>query len=276
MLITIAHSPDSDDIFMFWALKTKKIPNADFDFKIMAQDIETLNQLATKARYDITAISMHAYAYLSNRYALLSSGSSFAEKDWGPILVSKKKQTLSDLSKKQIAVPGLWTTAFLLLKMALPDFEPVVMKPENILPAIQDNRVEAGLLIHEGQICYKDFGVFLIQNMIEVWKKIAGDLPLPLGGSAVKKSLGQTVMKKLSRLQKQSILFARHHFEEAKAYVRHENPVLNDQGLTKYLGWYANDRTVDLGEDGKKALEVLFATAFEKGLIPQKVEIEII
>lgn len=274
--ITIAHSPDSDDIFMFWALKTKKIEDAEFDFEIVAKDIETLNRLATKEVYDLTAISMHAYANFSDKYALLRSGSSFAEKDWGPILVSQKKQTLSDLSKKQIAVPGLLTTAFLLLKLALPDFKPVVMKPEQILPAIQEDKVEAGLLIHEGQIQYKNFGFFLVQNLIEIWKKIAGDLPLPLGGSAVKKSLGQTTMKKLSRLQEQSILFAKNHFEEVKAYLQEVNPVLNDHEMTQYLSWYANDRTVDLKEDGKKALEILFATAFEKGLIQRKVDIQII
>lgn len=274
--IKIAHSPDTDDIFMFAALKTGKLTHPEFEFEIISEDIETLNQKAHEEIYDITAISIHAYAHLADKYALLSSGASMAEKDWGPILVAKENFLLSDLKNKKIAVPGKETTAYLFLKMMLPHFEPLVLRPEKILNAVRSNQVQAGLLIHEGQIQYQEFGFFCIAKIIDTWRKIAKDLPLPLGGSAIKKSLGQNVMKKLSDLQRQSIDYGHENFAATKKYVMGVNPVLKSGDVDRYLSWYVNDRTLNFGEEGKKALEILFQTAFAKGLLPKLVDIEIV
>lgn len=274
--ISIAHSPDTDDIFMFYALKTGKINDPDFDFDFVSADIETLNRLALTEKYDITALSMHAWAHASDKYAILSSGASLAEKDWGPSVVAKKQIPLASLAGKKIAIPGEWTTASLVLRMMLPEFVPVVMKPEEILPAVKNGLVEAGLLIHEGQILYRDFGLNIITRLIDYWRGLAGGLPLPLGISAVKKSLGAKVMQRLSALQKKSILYALQHFEDAKKYLMGVNPVLSEKDVDRYLSWYVNQRTVDLGESGREAMELLFQMALEKKMISKAVKIEIV
>lgn len=274
--LSIAHSPDTDDIFMFFALKTEKISTPDFDFDFVSADIEALNRLAPAEKHDITAISMHAYARVAGKYAILSSGASMAEKDWGPTLVAKNHCSLEHLAGKKIAIPGEWTTATLVLRMMLPEFVPVAMKPGEILPAVKNGLVGAGLLIHEGQILYRDFGLKIIARLIDYWRGLAGDLPLPLGVSAVKKSLGMEVMQKLSSLQKNSILYAQQHFEDAKKYVMGINPLLSESDVDRYLGWYVNKRTVDLGEDGREAMALLFQAAFEKNLLPQAVKIEVL
>lgn len=274
--IKIAHSPDTDDIFMFHALKSGLVSDPEFDFEITSSDVETLNQLASTQKYDITALSVHAYAHVAQKYALLSSGASMAEKDWGPSLVARGLKPLTFFSGKKIAVPGLLTTAVLVLKMMLPDFKPVPMLPEKILPAVKNGEVDAGLLIHEGQIQYTDFGLHRVVQVIDHWKKIAGDLPLPLGVSAVKKSLGPDVMQRLSDLQKKSIQYGLTHFDTTKHAVMRINPVLAESDVDRYLAWYVNGRTLDIGPDGKTALELLFKMAAQKKLLDHSVQIEIV
>lgn len=274
--ISIAHSPDTDDLFMFYALQTGKITDPDFDFVIESRHVETLNHLAVEQKHDITALSLHAWAHVADKYAILSSGASMAEKSWGPGVVAREPRSLASLFKKKIAVPGLWTTAVLVLKMMLPDFEAIPMLPEKILPAVKNGDVDAGLLIHEGQIQYRDFGLHVVSRVIDYWKSIAGDLPLPLGISAVKKSLGIKVMQRLSSLQKASILYGLDHFDEAKKHVMTLNPVLSETDVDRYLSWYVNERTVDLGEEGLRAMALLFQTACEKKLLPRMAEIAVV
>lgn len=275
-LIRIAHSPDTDDIFMFYALCTKLITHPDYEFEISAHNIDKLNHVAHEEIYDITAVSIHAFAHLQDKYALLSSGASMAEKNYGPMLVAKHEYELKDLQNKKIAVPGETTTAFLLLKMALPDFHYVVMPPEKILDAIANNEITAGLLIHEGQIQFNNYGFKVIHRVLNTWRSLAGYLPLPLGGSAVKKSLGEKVMKDLSELQKKSIRYGLEHHVEAREYCLKLNPVLSEVDADRYLSWYVNDRTLDFGEDGRKALKVLFDAAFKQRLIPNPVSVDLI
>lgn len=274
--IKIAHSPDTDDLFMFYALKEGKIQASNYNFEIIGKDIEELNQMAKDEIYDITAISVHAYAHLFKEYALTASGFSMAEKDWGPMVVCKENCSLLDLKGKRIAVPGLWTTAYLLLRLGLKDFQPIVIPAEQILEAVQNKEVDAGLIIHEGQIQYKEMGLHQIHKVIDTWKNIAGDLPLPLGASAVKQALGQEKKTELARLQKESIVFGKEHYEDAKAWVLKQHPALTNKDADQYLSWYVNDRTVDLGTDGEKALGILFDKAFEAGIIDKKIEVEIV
>lgn len=275
-LIKIAHSPDTDDLFMFYALKTKKLTHPDFDFEIVGEDIEKLNQLAKTCHYDITAISMHAYAHLHKEYYLTTSGSSMAEKDWGPIVVCQKNCDLQDLQNKKIAVPGLWTTAYLVLKFALSNFKPVVIPAEEILDAVQTQKVDAGLIIHEGQIQFEDLGLFKIHKVIDTWKKIAGDLPLPLGGSAVKKSLGFQKAKALADLQKDSILYGMNNYQAAKDWVLQQHAALTKEQADLYLSWYVNDRTKEMRSEEREALKILFETAKQKKLLSHDFELEIL
>lgn len=273
--IKIAHSPDTDDIFMFFALKEGKVTHPNFEFEITAEDIGILNQDANLEKYDITALSFHAYAHLTMQYALTSSGASMAEKDYGPMVVSKTSQTLSELSGKTIAVPGTTTTAFLLLKMALPEFEAKPMPANQIVNAVVTGEVAAGLVIHEAQIHYQQSDLQIIHNVIHTWKSFAGDLPLPLGCSAVKKSLGQEKMQALADLQKQSIEYAFAHRDAALDYARKAAPELSREEADRYLSWYANSRTLALQDEEQQAIRLLFDTAFEKGLLPKKIALEI-
>lgn len=274
--IHIAHSPDSDDAFMFYALAEKKITSPKYAFFIESQDIEVLNRAAQTEKYDITALSVHAYAYLHDKYAITASGASMAEKDYGPVVVAKKNYTSKDWSNITIAVPGEWTTAFLVLKLIVPNLRHRVLPFEKIIPAVQNGDVDAGLLIHEGQLEYRQSGFFPIISLIDFWKKWAGDLPLPLGINAIKKSLGSETATELQTLQKQSILHAKEHAGEARQYTQKFKPDLADAQLKKYLDWYVSDRTVDFGAEGRRAMDFLFSLAFEKGLIPKKISLEII
>ena len=274
--IKIAHSPDTDDIFMFYGIENGLISAPDLEFETHADDIETLNHQAKEEIYDITAISIHAYAYLADKYAILSSGASMAEQDWGPLLIAKEGTSISSLKGKTIAIPGEWTTANLLLKFMIPEFNPLVKKPEEIIGAVESGEAEAGLLIHEGQIHQREHGVEVIAKVIDQWRSMAGDLPLPLGASAVKKSLGQDMMQRLSDMQKESIEIGMKNFEDAKAYTMKRNPVLSSENCDEYLSWYVNDRTLDYGDEGRKALNLLFKKAFEHDFIPHPIEIEII
>lgn len=275
-LIKIAHSPDSDDAFMFWALQNGKLYSEKYEFEIVRRDIEELNHEALKETYDITAVSMHAYAYVADKYALLSSGASMAEKDYGPMVVSKQNHSRKDLKKITVAVPGEWTTAFLVLKMIEPKIQHKVLPFEEIMPAVLEGRVDAGLIIHEGQLEYERLGLKKIVSLIEYWKEKARELPLPLGGNAVKKSLGPQVMKELSDLQRQSIQCAMDHFIEARDYAVQFKRDISREEADLYLSWYANDRTLDMGDAGREAISLLFKLAIDQGLINNIFTIDIV
>jgi 1,4-dihydroxy-6-naphthoate synthase len=329
-LIRIAHSPDSDDAYMFWAIKHGHVGLPGYAFSVERRDIEELNQLAVTGEYEITAVSFHAYAYLHERYDLLASGASFAENDYGPMLVAKSplcrgcfrnqksksssfprrressnfntfldprlrgddykhhcfdfgntlcKEGLGEVDprKLSVAIPGAWTTSALLLHMLLPKAQTVVMPFELIMDAVISGEVDAGLIIHEGQMQYAEQGLVCVAKMLDVWHGIlakAGKsgLPLPLGGNAIRRDLDSALMGKLASLMYDSIAYARAHHAEARAYALSFKRELTDAQADLYLSWYANERTLDMGEDGKVAVQVLLDAAHASGLIKNPVQ----
>ncbi len=269
MLIRIAHSPDADDAFMFYALAKNLIPVGDYQFEHILKDIETLNQEALKGTYEITAISYHAYPYIAGKYALMTCGSSVGS-GYGPILVAKG--SLPDLQGKSIAVPGKLTTAYLVLKLYLKDFEPVFINFDEIIPAVKNDKVDAGLIIHEGQLTYEREGLVKLVDLGEWWQEEKG-LPLPLGGNAIRKDLSEKI-KEVARLVKESIEFSLSHRKEALAYALSFGRGLNEKDGDKFVGMYVNEWTVNLGEKGKKAVEVLLKWGAEEGIIPEYQPVE--
>jgi 1,4-dihydroxy-6-naphthoate synthase len=259
---------------MFFALATGALQAEKYACTIERRDIEELNQLASQEFYDITALSFHALAGLTEKYALLSSGASMAEAGYGPMVVACEKPP--SLKNKTVAIPGEKTTAALVLKLFEPGVHTVAMPFDQILGAVLEKRVAAGLLIHEGQLQYEEMGLKKIVGLMDFWCEFSQGLPLPLGGSAVKKSLGLPVMQDLSALQKRSIVYATQHHEAARDYALQFKRDLSPQQADLYLSWYANKRSIDLGEDGKRAIEFLWEQGFEKGLLPKKTVLEIV
>lgn len=275
MLIRIAHSPDSDDAFMFYALSENKIDSEGLEFEHILKDIETLNREALKGTYEISAVSIHAYASLTEKYALLGSGASMGE-NYGPMVVSKTPFDLADLSQKKIAVPGTMTSAFLALKMVVPNFKFEAVPFDQILDRVEAGDFDAGLIIHEGQLQYQDMGFHQIINLGEWWHQETNGLPLPLGGNAVRRDLGEEMMKKLARLQKASIAYGLEHRQDALAHAMKYARGLSTDVADRFVGMYVNERTLDYGEDGKKSVQLFLDRAFEQNLIPQKVNVEFI
>lgn len=262
MLIRIAHSPDADDAFMFYALAKNLIPAGDYRFEHILKDIETLNQEALKGTYEITAVSYHAYPYIADKYALMTCGSSVGD-GYGPVLVAN--DNLPSLQEKRIAVPGMLTTAYLVLRLYLKDFEPIFINFDEIIPAVRKGEVEAGLIIHEGQLTYKREGLVKLVDLGEWWQEETG-LPLPLGGNAIRRDLGDK-MAEAARLVKGSIEFSLSHRGEALAYALSFGRGLNEKDGDRFVGMYVNEWTVNLGEKGKKAVELLLKRGAEEGVI---------
>jgi len=272
--IRVAHSPDSDDAFMFCALATGKLDTGDFRFTHTLEDIESLNRKALRGVYEVTAVSIHAYAYISRRYALLSSGASMGDR-YGPIVVAREAWAPAALRGKKIAVPGLMTTAFLTLKLFQPDFQPVVIPFDQIISAILQGRADAGLLIHEGQLTYAREGLHKVIDMGEWWHELTG-LPLPLGGNAIRRDLGEDDMKKVARLLKESIQYALDHRQEALEYALKYARDLDRAQADRFVGMYVNMRTLDYGEEGRRAVALLLDRACEAGIIPTRVLVDFI
>ena len=272
MEIRIAHSPDSDDAFMFYALAKDKLPTGKFRFHHTLQDIETLNRKALKGEYEITAISFHAYAYIEDKYILLPSGASMGDR-YGPMVVARKPQTLEDLRGKKIAIPGTMTTAYLALKLLQPDFKEVIIPFDQIMEAVEKGDVDAGLLIHEGQLTYADRKLHLIVDLGEWWFQLT-QLPLPLGGNVIRRDLGKEDIKEISRLLKASIQYALDHREEALKYAMQYAGDLDVATADRFVGMYVNERTLDYGEEGRKAVQLLFDKAYEAKLIPKRIQAE--
>lgn len=272
--IVCAHSPDSDDAFMFYALATRKVRSRTLSFHHVLEDIESLNKKATEGRYELTAISYHAYPYVAHKYVLMSSGSSVGD-GYGPVVVSTKSMGPDELTGKRIAIPGTMTTAFLALKLFQPDFEHVVCPFDKILEAVKNHEVDAGLIIHEGQLTYGHGG---LHNVIDLgkWFRAKYDLPLPLGGNALRRNLAPDVQAECSRLMRESIQYSLDHREEALNYAlqfaRDLDPALADQ----FVGMYVNHYTVDGGEVVPRAAQKLLDLGFEAGLIPFKTTIEVV
>jgi 1,4-dihydroxy-6-naphthoate synthase len=273
--IRVGHSPDSDDAFMFYALTHDKLDCGGLQFVHQLEDIETLNRRALEGELEVSAVSIHAYAHLADRYALLSSGSSMGDR-YGPTLVTREPVDFDWLRGRTVAVPGKLTTAYLALQLCLGRDVPVVVMPfDEILPAVSEGRVDAGLLIHEGQLYYGDRGLHKVVDLGQWWFEESG-LPLPLGGNVVRKDLGEALVSRIARLLKESIRYALAHRHEALdyalRYARGLDPALAD----RFVGMYVNEWTIDYGPRGREAVRTLLGRAAAAGLIPGPLQIEFI
>jgi 5,8-dihydroxy-2-naphthoate synthase len=274
MKIHIAHSPDSDDAFMFYGLASGKVPTNGFELEHVLSDIETLNRAAFDGKYEISAVSFHAYAYLTDKYILLPHGASMGDR-YGPIVVSKRNATsLSGLNGITVAVPGTLTTAFLALRLFDPSVQYVVMPFDRIQEAVHAGDVEAGLLIHEGQITWADEGLTKIVDLGEWWADRTGGLPLPLGGNVIRRDLGSAAIANLSRLLHDSIAYALDHRDDAVGYAMQFGRGLDRRRTDRFVGMYVNDLTLDYGDRGREAVTRLLADASAAGLLPKPVRVE--
>jgi 1,4-dihydroxy-6-naphthoate synthase len=272
--ITLGHSPDPDDAFMFYALAADKIDTEGLTFRHVIQDIETLNRRALKTELDVTAVSIHAYAYVLDQYALLTSGASIGD-NYGPLVISRKPMTLDELRGVKIAIPGTMTTAYLALRLCVGEVNTVVIPFDQIMDSVERGEADAGLLIHEGQLTYVARGFNKVVDLGEWWKEETG-LPLPLGGNAIKKSLGPELIDKVSRLLRESIEFGLGHRADA---VRHS--MVYGRGMEveltdKFVGMYVNDYTIDYGDRGREAVRLLLERGHKAGVIPRPVELEFV
>jgi 1,4-dihydroxy-6-naphthoate synthase len=270
--ITVAHSPDSDDAFMFYGLATNKVRAPGLRFSHVLCDIETLNQKALQCVYDVTAISFHAYPYIQAHYALLPSGGSVGE-GYGPTIVAPRAYSTSDIKQKRIAVPGTMTTAYLVLKLFAPGIATEVVPFDQIIPQVLEGKHDAGLIIHEGQLTYDKSGLHRIVDLGKWWQKVTG-LPLPLGGNAVRRSLGPQLMSQVASALRESIQYALDHREEALAYAMQFARDLDPQMADKFVGMYVNERTLDYGPDGREAVRRLLDMGHKAGIIPQEAAVE--
>jgi 1,4-dihydroxy-6-naphthoate synthase len=270
--ITLGHSPDPDDAFMFYALADKKIDTAGLTFKHVIQDIETLNRRAMNAELDVTAVSIHAYAYVLDQYALLTSGASMGD-NYGPLVVSRTPMSVGDLARKTIAVPGLMTTAYLALRLCVGDAKTVVVPFDKIMDSVERGDVDAGLLIHEGQLTYAARGLHNVVDLGEWWMSETG-LPLPLGGNAIKKSLGPELIERVSRLLRESIEYGLANREVAVRHSMKYGRGMEESLTDKFVGMYVNDYTIDYGDSGREAVRLLLERGYDAGIIPRPVEIE--
>lgn len=272
--IHLAHSPDSDDAFMFYALADGQIDTEGVSYVHELQDIETLNGRALRGELDVTAVSIHAYAYLSDRYALLPHGASMGD-GYGPMLVAKKPMTREQVAGKRIAVPGLMTSAYLALRLYQPDFVPVVTPFDQIDQKVQSGEVDAGLLIHEGQLTYKDEGLHLIADMGAWWKEKTG-LPLPLGGNVIRKDMPRDLQRKVSRHLRESIAFGLDHRKSALDHAMRFARGLDRSKADEFVGMYVNDWTLDYGDRGRRAIRLFLEEGVKSGVITRPVTVEFV
>jgi 1,4-dihydroxy-6-naphthoate synthase len=272
--ITVAHSPDSDDAFMFYALATNKLDTGDLKFTHVLKDIQTLNEEARRGVYDVTAVSFHAYAYIADKYALLPHGASIGD-NYGPIVVAREQLEAKDLSSMKVAVPGELTSAFLALRIFNADFAYEVVPFDQIIEAVQEGRCDAGLLIHEGQLFYSKLGLHKVLDLGEWWHERTG-LPLPMGGNVIRRELGALMMHKVSECLRESINYSLEHREDALAYAmqfaRDMEPALAD----RFVAMWVNALTLDYTERGREAVRRLLAEGFERGIIPHRVDVEFV
>lgn len=272
--LTLAHSPDSDDAFMFYALATRKIPTEPLKFTHTLEDIQGLNAKAQRGVFDITAISFHAYPYVAEQYILLPSGASFGDR-YGPMIVAKGSLAAADLKGKRVAVPGKMTTAYLTLMLYQPEVETVVVPFDGIMSAVAKGDADAGVVIHEGQLTYGLEGFTKVLDLGEWWYEQTG-LPLPLGGNVIRRSLGSEVIRSASKSLRASILYSLDHREEALTYAMQFARGLDSYTADKFVSMYVNDWTVDYGADGRRAVQLLLDKGFERGVLPQQVKAEFV
>jgi 1,4-dihydroxy-6-naphthoate synthase len=283
--ITVAHSPDSDDAFMFYGLASGSVDTGGIEVDQVLSDIETLNRAAFDGKYEVTAVSFHAYAHLADTYALLPHGASMGD-NYGPIVVAPAVAPAGSsggygeagyreggVKGRKIAIPGTLTTAYLALRLYEPDFEYVVVPFDQIEDFVAQGKADAGLLIHEGQLTYADGGLRKIVDLGEWWAERTGGLPLPLGGNIIRRDLGPEMIRKVSKLLHDSIAYALSHRLEALEYARQFGRGLDRERTDTFVGMYVNDLTLGYGERGRRAVERLMSEAFEKGLIPKPVPV---
>jgi 1,4-dihydroxy-6-naphthoate synthase len=277
--LTLGHSPDPDDAFMFYALAKGLIPTHGFRFNHILQDIQTLNERATRGELDITAVSIHAYAYVSDKYALLPSGASMGD-GYGPMLVAKTKYSRAEILKRKIAVPGTMTSAFLALQLwsgkPAKELNYVVVPFDQIFKAVREGKAEVGLIIHEGQLTYKNEGLVVSEDLGVWWGRQNGGLPLPLGGNVIHKKFSPVVRRQISDILTASIQFSLDHRAEA---VQHALQFARDMGrdlADQFVGMYVNHWTLDYGERGRESIRRFLGQAFERGLIPHRQELEFV
>jgi len=274
MRITVAHSPDSDDAFMFYGLASGHVPTGDLHVDQVLADIESLNRAAFEGRYEVTAVSFHAFAHLADRYALLPHGASMGDR-YGPIVVARPDGPTS-VRGARVAVPGTLTTAYLTLRLYDPDFDYEVVPFDRIQQAVLEGRAEAGLLIHEGQLTYAEDGLRKIVDLGEWWADRTDGLPLPLGGNVIRRDLGEELMRRVSRLLRDSIAYGLAHRAEAIEYAQQFGRGLDRSRTDRFVGMYVNDLTLDYGERGRAGVLRLMQDAFERNLIPKPVPVEFV
>ncbi|MBI4531984.1 MAG: ABC transporter substrate-binding protein [Candidatus Latescibacteria bacterium] len=273
-VIRLGHSPDADDAFMFYPIAAGLLDTEGFAFVHVVEEIERLNRRALNEELEVTAVSIHAYAYIADRYALLPCGASMGDR-YGPILVAKERIPPDDLREKKIAVPGTMTTAFLTLRLFAGNVHYEVFPFDQILGAVIDGRVDVGLLIHEGQLTYKQMRLEKVADLGEWWFEETG-LPLPLGGNVIRKDLGEEVIHRIARLLTRSVEIALERREEALAYAMQYGRGMDTTLTDQFVGMYVNDYTLNYGDQGRRAIEELLKRGYEYGVVPRRVRVEFI
>jgi len=272
--ITVAHSPDSDDAFMFYALATNKLDTGDLRFTHVLKDIQTLNEMAQRGVYDVTAVSFHAYAYVADKYALLPHGASIGD-NYGPIVVAREPHPPEDLPRLKVAVPGTLTSAFLALRLFNAEFDYEVVPFDEIIEAVRQGRCDAGLLIHEGQLFYDKLGLHKVLDLGEWWHDRTG-LPLPMGGNAIRRDLGAELMGKVSVYLRESIRYSLEHREDALRYAMQFARDMDTETADRFVAMWVNDLTLDYTERGREAVRRLLAEGTERGIIPHRVQVDFV
>jgi len=272
--ITVAHSPDSDDAFMFYGLATGKLATDGIKFEHTLKDIQSLNEAAKKGVYDVTAISFHAYAYVADKYALLPHGASIGD-NYGPVVVTKEPREASEIGSMKIAVPGELTSAYLALRIYNKDFQHVVVPFDEIIDAVQRGEVDAGLLIHEGQLYYKQIGLDKVLDLGEWWFEKTG-LPLPMGGNVIRRDLGKDLMREVSKHLHASIVYSLENREDAVQYAMQFARDMQPEMADRFIAMWVNDLTLDYGMRGRKAVKKLLDEGHKAGIIKHKVKVDFV
>jgi 1,4-dihydroxy-6-naphthoate synthase len=272
--VTVAHSPDSDDAFMFYALANGKIDTGGLDVTHVLQDIETLNREAAVGRYEVTAISFHAYPYVADKYALMPCGGSIGD-GYGPLLVAREKLAPANIEAKRVAVPGTLTSAYLALKLFAPKVETYVVPFDKILDEVQAGRADVGLIIHEGQLTFGGFGLHQVLDLGAWWKEET-DLPLPLGGNAVRRDLGPERMAQLTRLVRETVRYSLAHRADALEYAMSFARGMQGSIADRFVGMWVNDMTIETGERGRRAVQLFLDRGFEAGIIPKRATVDFV
>ena len=272
--ITLAHSPDSDDAFMFYGLATNKLDTGDLNFQHLLKDIQTLNEEAMRGTYDVTAISFHAYAYIHDKYALLPHGASIGD-NYGPIVVSREPHTPDDIPKLKIAIPGKLTSAFLALRIFNSDFRYEVVAFDKIIDAVLNGSCDAGLLIHEGQLFYESKGLHKVLDLGEWWHKEHG-LPLPMGGNAIRRDLGAERIKEVSQLLRESINYSLTHRDDALQYAMQFARDMEPELADRFVAMWVNELTLDYTDRGREAVRRLLDEGHKKQIIPHPVKVDFV